>query len=151
MAFPGLLMKCWTPKTLNISPINHASKCSPWCLMHGANFCSTCVHSQIHLYYMCNIYSQRVQPVDHISQAFELLTPKTPKKMPPWGIVGRIVFSLCQFPDESTEVFRIWCQSVHPFGSFPRLNLWPLKPPLNAPCAIEGRIVFSYIHSQTNP
>ena len=45
----------------------------PWCLMW--QMCSTCVHSQIHLHYMCNIYSQSLQPFDHISQAFELLTP----------------------------------------------------------------------------
>ena len=59
------------PKTFPL--LNPASKCSPWCLM--GPICSTCVHSQIHLHYMCNIYSQSVQPFDHISQAFELLTP----------------------------------------------------------------------------
>ena len=74
-------------------------------------------------YYYVQMYSQSVQPFDHISQAFELLTTKPPPpQMPPWGIVGRIVFSLCPFPDESTDVYRIWCQSVHPFGSFPRLT-----------------------------
>ena len=36
-------------------------------------------------------------------------------------IVGRIIFSLCPILDESTDVYRIWCQSVHPFGSFPNL------------------------------
>ena len=68
------------------------------------------------------------------------------KKMPPWGIEGRIVFSLCPFPDESTDVYQMWCQSVQPFDSFPRLlNLWPHKPPPpgNAPWGIVGRIVFS--------
>ena len=29
----------------------------------------------IHLHYICTIYSQSVQPFDHISKAFELLTP----------------------------------------------------------------------------
>ena len=58
------------PKTFPL--LNPASKCSPWCLM--GPICSTCVHSQIHLHYMCTIYSQSVQPFDHISQAFELLT-----------------------------------------------------------------------------
>ena len=48
--------------------------------------------------------------------------PRSFSQVPPWGIVGRIVFSLCPFPDESTDVYRIWCQSVHPFGSFPRLK-----------------------------
>ena len=146
--------------------------------------CSTCVHSQIHLHYMCKMYSQSVQPFDHISQAFELLTPQSPPKCrrgiswgqlflayvhfqmnpqtctafganrsirlasfpdlnlwppktprnTPCGIEGRIVFSLCPFPDESTDVYQIWCQSVQPFGSFPKhLNLWPPYNPRNAP------------------
>ena len=131
------------PKTF--PQLNPESKCSPWCLM--GPICSTCVHSQIHLHYMCNIYSRSVQPFDHISHAFE-------PKMPPWGIVGRIVFSLCPFPDESTDVCRIWCQSVNPFGSFPRLKFvtpFTPPPPPKCPCGTEGRIVFSYVHSQTNP
>ena len=32
-----------------------------------------------------------------------------------WGIEGRIVFSLCPFPDESADLNQIWCQSVLPF------------------------------------
>ena len=48
--------------------------------------------------------------------------PKAPCPKYPCGIEGRIVFSLCPFPDESTDVYRICCQSLHPFGSFPRLN-----------------------------
>ena len=36
-------------------------------------------------------------------------------------------------------------------AAFPDLNLWPPKTPRNAPCGIEGRIVFSYVHSQMNP
>ena len=36
-------------------------------------------------------------------------------------------------------------------AAFPDLNLWPPKTPRNAPCGIEGRIVFSYVYSQTNP
>ena len=46
---------------------------NPWCLI--GPICSTCVHSQIHLHYMCKLYSQSVQIFDHISQAFQLLTP----------------------------------------------------------------------------
>ena len=60
--------------------------------------------------------------------------------MPSWGIVGRIVFWLCPFPDESTDVYRIWCQSVHPFGSFPRLKFVTPEIPRNAPCGIEGEL-----------
>ena len=65
-----------TPFKPKIVPLlNPASKCSPWCIM--GRICSTCVHFQIHLHYICKMYSQSVQPFDHISQAFELLTPKT--------------------------------------------------------------------------
>ena len=35
---------------------------------------------------------------------------------------GNVFFSLCSFPDESTHVYRICCESVHPFGSFRRLK-----------------------------
>ena len=78
-----------------------------------------------------------------------------PHKPPPpnaaVGYRGANCFSLCPFPDESTDVYRISCQSVHPFGSFPRLKCVTPKPLRNAPCGIEGRIVYSYVHSQTNP
>ena len=57
--------------------------------------------------------------------------------------MGRIVFSLCPFPDESADVYQIRCQSMQPFDSFPRLlNLWPPTPP-NAPCGIEGQLGFN--------
>ena len=117
--------------------------------------CSTCVHTQIHLHYMCKMYSQTVQPFDHISQSFELLTPPpnppTPQ-MPPWGMVGRLVFSLCTFPDESTDVYQIWCQSVQPFGSFPRLEfVTPQQPPSMPPGVLRGELYLAYVHYQTNP
>ena len=72
--------------------------------------------------------------------------------MPPWGIVVRNVFSLCPFPDESTEVYQIWCQSVQPFDSFPRLfNLWPPNPPPNMPPGVlRGDLYLAYAHSQMN-
>ena len=72
----------------------------------------------------------------------------------PWGLEELIVFSLCPFPDESAHVCQIWCQWVHPLGSYSRfLNVWPLKPPPpNAPSGIEGLIVFfAHVHSQMNP
>ena len=47
------------------------------------------------------------------------INPPPPPKCP-WGIEGRIVFSRCPFPDESADVYQIWCQSVQPFDSFPR-------------------------------
>ena len=75
-----------------------------------------------------------------LPQTFEFVTP--PPKTP-WGIEGRIVFSLCPFPDESADFYQIWCQSVQPFDSFPKhLNLWPPKNP-KCPWDIVGLIVFS--------
>ncbi len=71
---------------------------------------------------------------------FWICDPVTPMNSP-WGIEGRIVFSLCPFPDESTDVYQIWCQSVQQFGSFPRrLNLWPTKPPPQCPLCYWGAI-----------
>ena len=77
-----------------------------------------------------------------LQQTFEFVTRK-PLKCP-WDIEGRIVFSLCRFPDESADVYQMWCQSVQPFDSFPiLLNLWPPTLPRNAPWGIEGRLGFS--------
>ncbi len=74
MAFPRLLMKYEPPQTTKKLPLlNPTSKSSLWCLM--GPICSTCVHSKIHLHYMCKIEFLSVQPFDHISQSFELLTP----------------------------------------------------------------------------
>ena len=54
--------------------------------------------------------------------------------------MGRIVFSLCRFPDESADLYQIWCQSVQPFDSFPRLlNLCPKnKGDINDPDNYRG-------------
>ena len=74
-----------------------------------------------------------------------------PPQMPP-GYWGRIVFCLCPFPDESADVYQIWCQSVQLFDSFPRhLNLWPSKPPPNAPGILRGGLYLAYVHSQMHP
>ena len=134
-------MKCWPPlKPKTFYLLNSVSKCSPWCLM--GPLCSTCVHSHIHLHYMCKMYSQSVQPFDQNFPGFWIVDPLKPPKMPTCGTVGRIVFSLCPFPDESTDMYEIWCQSVEQFDSFPRhLNLWPSKTPQNAPWVPIGPIV----------
>ena len=83
---------------------------------------------------------------------FWIVDPIKPPKMPLCGIVGRIVFSLCPFPDESTEVYQIWCKSVQIFDSFPRLlNLWPLTPPPppdTPPGVLRGDLYLAYTHSQ---
>ena len=57
-----------------------------------------------------------------LQHTFEFVTPQNA----PWYIEGRIVFCLCPFPDESADVYQIWCQSVQLFDSLPRLlKLWP--------------------------
>ena len=94
--------------------------------------CSTCVHSQIHLHYMCNNYSQSGQPFDHISHAFFYCWPLTPPPPPnpPWGIVGRIVFSQYLHsqmnPQTCTEFGAN--RSIR-LAAFPDFNLWPPNPP----------------------
>ena len=128
-----------TPLKPNTFPLlNPASKCSPCCII--GPICSTCVHSQIHLHYMCKIYPQSVQPFDHTSQAY-----CWPPKMPPWGIVGQIVFSLDVYVHSQMNP-----QTCSEFGAnrssrlaaFPDFPLWPHKTPRKAPWGIEGRIVF---------
>ena len=79
---------------------------------------------------------------------------KTPK-MPPGGIEGLIVFSLCTFPDESAGVYQIWCQLVHPFGSYSRfLNFWPPKsenpPPPNPPWVTRADFYLAHYHLEMN-
>ena len=72
--------------------------------------------------------------------------------------MGRI--SLCPFPDESTDVYRICCQSVLPFGSFPGLkfprllNLWhptPPPPPEIPPGVLRGDLYLAHVYFQMNP
>ena len=72
-------------------------------------------------------------------QTFEFVTPYTPNA--PWGIVGRIVFSLCPFPDESADVNQSWCQS----DSFPIFfNCWPSKTTQVPPCVSRGNLFGVY-------
>ena len=60
----------------------------------------------------------------------------------PWDSEGRIVFSLCPFPDESVDVYQIWCQSVQVFDTSPYFWMCdPLTPPM--PLGYWGRIIFS--------
>ena len=103
---------------------------------------------------MCKMYSQLVQPFDHISQAFELLIPNPPP--PPqcrrgvsWGELFLAYVYSQMNPHTWTEFGAN--RSIR-LAAFPDLNNGdPLKPPEMPPCGIEGRIVFSYVHSQTNP
>ena len=93
------------------------------------------------------MWYQSVQPFDSFPKHLNLWlqTPPPPPKCH-WGTVGRIVFSLCPFPDESADVYQIWCQSAQPFDSFPRLfNIWPLNPPPQVPpCVSRGNLFDVY-------
>ena len=108
--------------------------------------CSTFVHSQINLRYMCKIDSQSGQPFDHTFRSLLNCWSHKTTHNAALGYRGANCLSLCPFPDESTDVNQIWCQSVQPFDSFPRiLNVGPPNPPppRHAPCGIEGWLVFS--------
>ena len=107
--------------------------------------CSTYVHSQIHPHYMCTIYSQSVQPFDHISQAFELLTPNPPplpqcRRGVSWGELFLAYAHSQTNPQTCTEFGAIG--PSRRLAAFPDLDLGPPKTTRNAPCGIEGRIVF---------
>ena len=109
--------------------------------------CSTFVHSQIHLI-ICAIFIPNRSTFPRLLNCWP---PKPPAPKCRRGVSWGELFSLCPFPDESTDLYRIWCQSVHPFGSFPRLKFVTPKTPRNGPCGIEGWIAFSYVYSKTNP
>ena len=106
--------------------------------------CSTSVHSQIHLHYMCKIDSQSVQPFDHNLPVFlNCWSHKTTHNAALGYRVANCLI-LCPFPDEFTDAYQIWCQSVQPFDSFPRLlNVWPPNPPRHALLGIDGWLLFS--------
>ena len=109
--------------------------------------CLAYIHSQTNLH-MCAKFGANQSSCLTASPDFLICDP--PKT--PWGIEGRILFSLCPFPDESADLYQIWCQSVQPFDSFPKhLNLWPPKNPRNAPGVLWGELYLAYAHSQTNP
>ena len=92
------------------------------------------------------IWCQSVQPCDGFPILLNLWPPDTPPRNAPWGIEGRLGFSLCPFTDESADVNQSWCQSVQPYDSFPRrLNVWPLNPPPpSAPLSLEGNLFGFY-------
>ena len=127
-AFPDLSL--WPPKTPRTAP----------CTIEGRIVFSY-VHSQTNPQIWTKSWCQSVEPFDSFPRHLNSWPPKTPK-MPPGILRGELylLFSLCPFPDESADVYQIWCQSVQLFDSFPRLlNLWPPK----TPWGIEGRIIFS--------
>ena len=116
--------------------------------------CSTFVHSQINLRYMCKIDSQSGQPFDHTFRSLLNCWSHKTTHNAALGYRGANCLSLCPFPDESTDVNQIWCQSVQPFDSFPRiLNVGPPNPPRPdmPPVVLRGDLYLAYAHSKMNP
>ena len=116
--------------------------------------CSTFVHSQIHLHYMCKIDSQSIQPFDHNFPVFWIVDPIKPPTMPPWGIVGLIVraYVHSQMNPQTCTKFGANRSSRLTASQY----FWmcdPLTPPpRHALWGIEGWLVFSLdAHSQMNP
>ena len=79
--------------------------------------------------------------VCQLPNSFKSVTPYPAPRNAPWGIEGRLVFSLCPFQDESADVNQSWCQS----DSFPiLLNCWPPKTPKCPPCVSRGNLFGVY-------
>ena len=118
------------------------------------------------LFNLCPLPDGRFICIIHVQNWFPIrpaVWPQFPSLLNCWfhktthntalGYRGANWLSLCPFPDESTDVYQIWCQSVQPFDSFPRLlNVWPpkLPPPPKCPLVSLMAICLAYIHSQMN-
>ena len=115
---------------------------------HGANLFNLCPFPDTPaLYDVHNLF-----PIDPaVWPHLNCWPPKTPPKMPPWGIVGRLVLAYVHSQMNPQTCPKFGANRSIRLAAFPDLNLWPPKTPRNAPCGIEGRIVLSYVHSQTNP
>ena len=113
---------------------------SPKCpLVYIRAICLAYIHSQMNMHMCTKLDANRTSRLTYSSD-FWICDPLTP---PPPNVEGRIVFSLCPFPDESADVYGIWCQSVQSFDSLPRLlDLWPPKTPRNALLCLEVQLVW---------
>ena len=56
--------------------------------------------------HVCQMWCQFVQPFDSFNILLNLWPPKTPQYAP-CDIEGRIVFSLCPFPNESADLYQM--------------------------------------------
>ena len=127
-SFPWLL-NVWPPKTPQMPP-----------LVSLRAIYLAYIHSQMNLHMCTKFDASRTSRLTSSSD-FWICDPLTP----PPHVEGRIVFSLCPFPDESAGVYQVWCQSVQSFDSLPiLLDLWPPEMPLVS----WGSIGLAYIHSQ---
>ena len=83
--------------------------------------CLAYIHSQMNLHMCTKFGANRIifPWLLTSSPDFLICDPLTP----PPNVEGRIVLSLCPFPDESADVYQMWCQSVQPFDSLPEFGL----------------------------
>ena len=126
------------PRLLNVWPLTPPPQVSP--LVSRGAICLAYIHSQIYLQRCAKFGAYRSSRLT-ASQYFWICVTLTSPRNAPWGIEGRLVFSLCTFTDESAEVNQSWCQS----DSFPRLlNSWPLKTPQVPPCVSRGNLFGVY-------
>ena len=79
--------------------------------------CLAYIHSQMNLHMCTKFGANRISRLTS-SPDFLICDPLTP----PPNVEGRIVLSLCPFPDESADVYQMWCQSVQPFDSLPEFG-----------------------------
>ena len=137
------------PKTFPL--LNPASKCSPSVVSQWANLFNMCPFPDSPALYLQNVFPIGPAVWPHFP-GFLIVDPLKPPKIPPWGIVGRIVFLAYVHSQMNPQTCTNFGanRSIR-LEAFPYLNLWPPITHRNAPCGIEGRIVFSYVHSQTNP
>ena len=117
----------WTKVGANRSSRLTASPKTPQVpLVSLGAICLAYIHSQMNLHMCTKFGAIRISRLTS-SPDFWICDPLT---LPSPNVEGRIVFSLCPFPDESANVYQIWCQSVQPFDILP--DFWicdPLKPP----------------------
>ena len=111
---------------------------------HVANLFNLCPFTDSSALYVQNWFPIRPAVWPQFPSLLNCWSHKTTHNAVLW-YRGANCLSLCPFPDESTDMYQIWCQSVQPFDSYPRrLNVWPPNPPpRHAPWGIEGWLVFS--------
>ena len=87
---------------------------------------------------------QSVKPFDSFPKHLNMWPPTPPPPKCPWGIVERIVFSLCLFPDESADGYEHLVPIVAAVWQLTQsFELVTPYPPGNVPWGIGGRNVFS--------
>ena len=119
------LLNVWPPKTPENAPLCLVGQ-FVWCISIPRWIC-TCVPNLVPI----------GPAVSHLPLAFACVTPNPPSP----NVEGQMVFSLRPFPD----VYQIWCQSVQPFDSLPRLfDLWPPKKPEMPLCVLRFNLFGIY-------